>query len=89
MISIEPVLTPVAVEDQVNGTESEETIVGGEPATYQAYEVLQGLTPVSANQGAYLITQPQANPAISFTTNNMATDHIIVHTLPVNQVLPI
>ncbi|XP_064633365.1 cyclin-D-binding Myb-like transcription factor 1 [Lineus longissimus] len=50
------------------------------------YEILtQQLTPTTS--GAYLITQPQNNPAISFTSSNMATDHIIVHTLPTSHTL--
>lgn len=47
------------------------------------YEVLQQLAPTSSS--AFLITQPQNNPAISLT-GSMTTDHIIVHTLPVSQV---
>ncbi|XP_064605099.1 cyclin-D-binding Myb-like transcription factor 1 isoform X2 [Liolophura sinensis] len=47
-----------------------------------AYEVLHQLTPTSS--GTFLITQPNNNPAISLTGNTMTTDHIIVHTLPVN-----
>lgn len=59
-----------------------------EDGTLQAYEVLQHLTPTSS--GTYLITQPHSNPAISLSGSlsgtNMATDHIIVHTVPLNQV---
>ncbi|XP_013395879.1 uncharacterized protein LOC106162967 [Lingula anatina] len=50
-------------------------------ASFQAYELVQGL-PTSS--GAFLITQPQTNPHISFATGGMATDHIIVHTLPMS-----
>ena len=68
--------------------------VGGEDGeagtpgtTYQAYEILQTLGGShGGHQGAFLITQPQNNPAISFATGNLGTDHIIVHTLPMGQV---
>ncbi len=56
-------------------------------APVQALEILPGFTAAGGlGQGAFLITQPQLNPAISFAGGQIPTDHIIVHTLPVAQV---
>ena len=56
-------------------------------APVQALEILPGFTTAGGlGQGAFLITQPQLNPAISFAGGQIPTDHIIVHTLPVAQV---
>ncbi|XP_074644643.1 cyclin-D-binding Myb-like transcription factor 1 [Tubulanus polymorphus] len=60
---------------------SEDDLIPG----HVQYELLTGtehhLMPTSS--GTYLITQPQNNPAISFCNPNMTSDHIIVHTLPI------
>ncbi|KAJ8302226.1 hypothetical protein KUTeg_021213 [Tegillarca granosa] len=45
--------------------------------SFQAYEVLH-----QTGSGAYLITQPQSNPAISISGATLGSDHIIVHSLP-------
>ncbi|XP_041346863.1 cyclin-D-binding Myb-like transcription factor 1 isoform X2 [Gigantopelta aegis] len=50
---------------------------------FQAYEVLHHLTPTST--GALLIAQSQNSPTISLSGAAMATDHIIVQTLPISQ----
>lgn len=81
------VSVPVSITESGDGqsmsVSSDE--MSNESQTYQAYEVLQSVGENPTPQGAFLITQPQNNPAISFHTGAMGTDHIIVHTLPINQ----
>lgn len=65
----------------VNSVNSAENNVNTD-RTLHIYEVLEHLAPASSS--AFIITQPQNNPAISLT-DSITTDHIIVHTLPVSQ----
>ncbi|CAE1309382.1 DMTF1 [Acanthosepion pharaonis] len=74
-----PTSLPIANSSTISQVDSND--VSSEGALH-TYEVLQQLAPTSSS--AFLITQPQNNPAISLT-GSMTTDHIIVHTLPVSQ----
>ena len=67
-------------------TSTQENSVSGSDTPVQALELVPGLTTGGLGQGAFLITQPQLNPGITFAAGQIPTDHIIVHTLPIQQV---
>ena len=72
----------------MSGSTLEEEVVASSNGGSHTLEVLQGLTPTAQQQtaqNAIFFTQPTTNPAISLTGTNLASDHIIVHMLPVNQ----
>ncbi len=56
-------------------------------SSVQTLELVPGIPTSGLGHGAFLITQPQLTPGISFAAGQVPTDHIIVHTLPVSQVL--
>lgn len=67
-------------------TSSQENVVNVGDGPVQALEIVPGLATGAIGQGAFLITQPQLNPGITFAPGQIPTDHIIVHTLPIQQV---
>ena len=67
-------------------TGTQESIINVGDTPVQALEIVPGLTTGGLGQGAFLITQPQLNPGITFAAGQIPTDHIIVHTLPIQQV---
>ena len=67
-------------------TSTQENSVTGSDTPVQALELVPSLATGGLGQGAFLITQPQLNPGITFAAGQIPTDHIIVHTLPIQQV---
>nr|XP_022299297.1 cyclin-D-binding Myb-like transcription factor 1 [Crassostrea virginica] len=63
------VAMPVTLQTGVDGSTTAEAV--------QTYEILH-----QTSSGAFLITQPNTNPAITINGSPVTTDHIIVHTLP-------
>ncbi|XP_061167972.1 cyclin-D-binding Myb-like transcription factor 1 isoform X2 [Saccostrea echinata] len=68
-VSAEMVAMPVTLQTGADGSSTSEAL--------QTYEILH-----QTSSGAFLITQPNTNPAITINGSPVTTDHIIVHTLP-------
>lgn len=68
-LSSEMVAMPVTLQTGSDGSTTTEAV--------QTYEILH-----QTSSGAFLITQPNNNPAITINGSPVTTDHIIVHTLP-------
>ena len=71
---------------QTPNASTNENVISVGDTPVQALEIVPGLTTGGLGQGAFLITQPQLNPGITFAAGQIPTDHIIVHTLPIQQV---
>ncbi|XP_048743013.2 cyclin-D-binding Myb-like transcription factor 1 [Ostrea edulis] len=74
-VSTEMVAMPVTLQTGADGSTTSESL--------HTYEILH-----QTSSGAFLITQPNTNPAITINGSPVTTDHIIVHTLPTSTALP-